>query len=132
MKTELIKPGNVTATLDPTTQEALALNHMAVEFMKALETNPAQAKKLFNEVILRHMMRAMRTIKVMDDQLGDEILAKKKLLKANLALIDSIKMHNNKWNLPPKFRVEMPNFSVIEAQAIQEHEAEFNKERSLT
>lgn len=97
--------------LDPTEKEAIILNNQAVEFMKNLERNPMMAKKQFKEIILPHMMRAMRTIQVLDEHLEAHAMEIKKLLRANVVLIDKLKIAG----------VDMPNFTEIENEVIQEH-----------
>jgi hypothetical protein len=92
--------------LDPTEREAIALNNMAVQFMKDLEKNPMKAKLDFNATILPHMMRAIRTVKVLDEHLEAASFEVKKLLKANVVLIDLLKRNN----------IDMPNFAEIERE----------------
>ena len=97
--------------LDPTDREAIMLNNQAVEFMKDLEKNPMRAKATFKNIILPHMMRALRTVKVLDEHLEAHALELKKLLRANVVLIDLCKQKG----------IDLPNFTEIEEAVIQEH-----------
>jgi hypothetical protein len=112
--------GYKTRLLDPTDQEALALNNMAVQFMKDLEKNPMKARQDFNAIILPHMMRALKTVKVLDMELEAADLAIKKLLKANVVLIDWCKQKG----------IDTPNFDEISRTAEAEFEAERRANRS--
>lgn len=105
------REGFATKLLDPTEKEAMILNNQAVQFMKDLEKNPLKAKQDFKAVILPHMMRALRTVQVLDQELESQTLAVSKLLKANVVLIDILKQKG----------IDMPNFSEIENDAIREH-----------
>lgn len=107
---ELVTPGHRTALMDPTTSEAIILNNMAVDFMKDLDRNPGQAKMTFKTVILPHMMRAIRTTKVLDDHLEASDFQIKALLKANVEMIDLLKKHS----------IDLPNFAEILRDAEKE------------
>jgi hypothetical protein len=109
---KLITPGYRSTQLDPTTKEAITLNNMAVDFMKDLERNPQRAKQTFKEIILPHMMRAIHTVKLIDEQLEASDFQVHALLKANVIMIDMLKKHS----------IDLPNFTEILADA--------NKERS--
>lgn len=110
IQNELVKPGYRTAMMDPTTQEAMALNNMAVEFMKDLDRNPMKAKETFKTAILPHMMRAIRTVKVLDEHLADHAFQIDALLKANVEMIDLLKKHS----------IDLPNFGEILKDAEKE------------
>jgi hypothetical protein len=107
--------GFATKLLDPTEKEAIMLNNQAVEFMKNLERNPQMAKSQFKNIILPHMMRALRTTRVLDEHLEATALEVKKLLKANVILIELLKRNG----------IDMPNFSEIENDVIRDHLAEY-------
>lgn len=111
MITNLETNGFATKLMDPTDREALALNDLAVGFMKDLERNPQRAKETFNGAILPHMMRALRTVKVLDTHLEAHALEIKKLLRANVVMIDLLKQKG----------IDMPNFAAIEDEVIREH-----------
>jgi hypothetical protein len=95
---------------DPTEKEAMYLNNLAVEFMKDLEKNPMQAKKTFNTVILPMMMRCLKTLKMVDDQLVGTAEQNAVLLKANVVLIDLLKRNS----------IDMPNFDAIKEEAVND------------
>jgi len=109
--------GFTTKLLDPTDQEAIALNNMAVDFMKNLDRNPEMAKGQFKNGILPHMMRAIRTVKTLDEHLEAHAIEIKKLLKANVAMIELLKKHS----------IDMPNFGAIEEEVIRDHEERYGK-----
>jgi mRNA-degrading endonuclease YafQ of YafQ-DinJ toxin-antitoxin module len=90
------------------------LNNQAVQFMKDLEKNPLKAKADFKAIILPHMMRCLRTVQVLDQELEAHALEIKKLIKANVVLIDTLKRNG----------VDMPNFNAIEDDAVAEHARE--------
>ncbi len=110
IQNELVKPGHRTALMDPTTQEAMALNNMAVDFMKDLDRNPTKAKQTFKEVILPHMMRAIRTVKVIDEHLEASDFQVSALMKANIEMIDLLKKNS----------IDLPNFAEIMRDAEKE------------
>lgn len=110
IQNELVKPGHATAMMDPTTQEAIALNNMAVDFMKDLDRNPKKAKETFKNIILPHMMRAIRTTKVLDDHLADSDFQVNALLKANVAMIELLQKNG----------IDLPNFAEILRNAEKE------------
>lgn len=95
---------------DPTEKEAMALNNIAVEFMKDMDRNPMQAKMTFKTVILPMMMRVLKTLKLVDDQLVGTAEQNAILLKANVVLIDLLKKNN----------IDMPNFEAIQDEAVKE------------
>jgi hypothetical protein len=107
---EIVTPGHRTALMDPTTAEAITLNNMAVGFMKDLDKNPARAKEVFKTVILPHMMRAIRTTKVLDDHLEASDFQVDALLKANVEMIELLKKNN----------IALPNFAEILRDAEKE------------
>lgn len=110
LQNELVTPGHRTALMDPTTQEAITLNNLAVDFMKDLDKNPARAKQTFKTVILPHMMRAIRTTKVLDDHLEASDFQVKALLRANVEMIDLLKKNS----------IDLPNFAEILRDAEKE------------
>ncbi len=107
---ELILPGHRTALMDPTTEEAIRLNNLAVDFMKDLDRNPKKAKQDFKAVILPFMMRAIKTTKVLDEHLEASDFQVNALLKANVEMIDLLKKNN----------IALPNFSEILRDAEKE------------
>lgn len=106
----LVKPGHKTAIMDPTTQEAITLNNLAVDFMKDLTRNPDKAKLTFKTLILPHMMRAIKTTQVLDDHLEASDFQVSALLKANVEMIDLLKKNN----------IALPNFAEILRDAEKE------------
>jgi hypothetical protein len=95
---------------DPSEKEAIALNNIAIDFMKDLERNPMQAKMTFKAVILPMMMRALKTLKMVDDQLVGTAEQNAVLLKANVVLIETLKLNN----------IDMPNFEAIQDEAVRQ------------
>lgn len=107
---DIVLPGHRTALMDPTTQEAITLNNLSVDFMKDLDRNPGKAKETFKKIILPHMMRAIKTVKVLDEHLEASDFQVSALLKANVEMIDLLKKNS----------IDLPNFAEILRDAEKE------------
>lgn len=110
LQSGIVTPGHRTALMDPTTNEAILLNNMAVDFMKDLDRNPRRAKESFKTIILPHMMRAIRTVKVLDEHLESSDFQVTALMKANVEMIDLLKKNS----------IPLPNFAEILRDAEKE------------
>lgn len=114
MELDLNLKSKTRLSLDPTTKEAMALNNMAVDFVKDLDRDPSKAKITFRTYILPHMMKCLRSLQILDDQLVGAAEQNALLLKSNAVLIDLLKQNG----------IDMPNFAQIQ----REVESEFNRE----
>ena len=90
--------------LNPTDSEAIFVNNFSVNFLKLVDKDPMEAKKIYTKIVRPYMEAQLATVRIMEDQIQGTIEQNALLLKSNAVLIDQLKKHG----------VPMPNFDQVE------------------
>lgn len=90
--------------VNPTDSEVIFINNFSVNFIKLVDKDPMEAKKIYTKIVRPYMEAQLATIRIVEDQIQGTIEQNALLLKSNAVLIDQLKQHG----------VPMPNFAQVE------------------
>ena len=90
--------------VDPRMEEIQYIHQFTENFLVQIEKNPMEAKRIVHDVLRPYMAAQLRTISILEDQVGGYIDQNELLLRSNAQLIHNCKERN----------VPMPNFDAIQ------------------